>query len=180
MKRYYVTKMNNAILFIIVFIVAAICGSLYALYIQKDSYDILFAINSCMAVKENDLRHFEIFKNAFMVYLKQLGIVWIANLNAFTIPIVIIVFFVTVFSYSFTVACFIMIYGMQGIWMCFKIFGIQSAAITLLIIYIGVNNPIFNSGLKKDSMTSHVINLITILSVISVVSLLDAYVFLFV
>lgn len=177
MKKYYVTKMNNTIWFIIVFIAAALCGSLYALYIQNDSYDILFAINSCMAVRENDLKHFEIFKNAFLVYLKQLGIVWVATLNAFTIPIVFIIFFIIVFSYSFTASCFIMIYGVQGIWMCFKIFGVQAAAIILLIIYIGIQNPIFNNGFKKDSMSSSITNFIIILGVISVVSLIDAYVF---
>ncbi len=180
MKRYYVAKMNKTIGFVLTLMVATICGSLYALYIQKDNYDILITINSCLIVKGIDLNHFEVFKNSFFIYLKQLGVVWIATLNSFTIPIVFIIFFAIVFSYSFTASCLIMIYGIQGILLSIKLFGVQAAVIILLIIYVGSNNTIFTNGLKKDNKTSNITNIVIILVVISAISLLDEYVFLFI
>lgn len=182
MKKYYVTKMNKTIWFIIMFIAAAICGTLYALYMQQDNYDLLLALNACMTIKENDISHFEVFRHAFSGYLKQVGIVWAATLNPFTIPVVMLIFFLIVFSYAFTASCFIMMYGIKGIWIGFKLFGIQAAAIILLIIYIGSNNPIFKNGSKKDgkgSTINHIIDIAILLSVISIISLLDAYIFLF-
>lgn len=157
MKRKYDTSFRkhftNDIVIIGVFILAVICGSIYALYIKDKDSAVFLMLNNYILLDMKQTFKMDKFINGFYDYFKQLLAIWLFGFFNFTLPISIIVLFIMVFSYAFTTTCTILVYGLKGLAVAFFTYGIQAIIMLTIGMYL-----VIASLRKKNVKTSHILS----------------------
>ncbi|MGL6173052.1 MAG: hypothetical protein ACRC1P_00375 [Cellulosilyticaceae bacterium] len=136
-KRYYDTSirylLGEGALFIVLFILGIVAGSLYAIYVRDNSM-LFFTINQYLTLDYEASSKLEVVKDSLWIYGKNLALIWAGGLFNMTLAISSIIFFSVCFSYGFTTSCFILIYGLKGIVVSLMAYGIQA----IIIIFTGL------------------------------------------
>lgn len=178
-KRYYDTGIRylfgQGAIFITIFILGIISGSVYSIYVRDNSM-LFFTINQYITLDYEASSKWEVMKDSFLVYSKNLVIIWAGGVFNLTLAISCIVFFVVCFSYGFTTTCFILIYGLKGIWISILAFGIQAIIIIFIGVYIGNMGIRYSVYNKMESVKDYVKVLIIAGGAVIIVAFIDAYI----
>lgn len=136
-KRYYDTSirylLGEGALFVVLFIVGIVAGSLYAIYVRDNSM-LFFTINQYLTLDYQASSKLEVIKDSLLIYGKNLVFIWAGGLFNITLAISSIIFFSICFSYGFTTSCFILIHGLKGVIISLLAYGIQA----IIVIFIGL------------------------------------------
>lgn len=135
MKKHYGTMLCNyqrkKNMFYSICVVMLIVGALYALIIRRTNQQVFFTLHELLFSN----RAYEVGKSffwaGFIAYVKQLLLIWIFSFFSITRPLAYGTLFLLIFSYGFTVASFILLYGVKGILIGFIMFGIQASLLML-------------------------------------------------
>lgn len=178
-KRYYDTGMSylfgQGAIFITIFILGIVSGSIYSVCVRDNSM-LFFTINQYITLDYEASSKWEVMKDSFLVYGKNLIIIWAGGLFNVTLAISCIVFFIICFSYGFTTTCFVLIYGLKGICISILAFGVQAIIIIFIGMYLG-NMGIRYSVYNKIDSVKEYIKVLTLTGVaVMIVVFIDAYI----
>ncbi|OOO00135.1 MAG: hypothetical protein ATN35_08970 [Epulopiscium sp. Nele67-Bin004] len=138
-KDYYLdlpTFIHQRKLYMLILLIASLAGTAYAVTI-RDNSTLLFTINQYLTTPNIDLQLLEVFKNSILTYTISGFLIFVGGLNRNLLPISIISFFYTTFSYSFTFTCFMLLYGVKGIIIGLLMIGIQGTMIVVTYLELG-------------------------------------------
>lgn len=178
-KRYYDTGINylfgQGALFVTIFILGIISGSIYSIAVRDNSM-LFFTINQYITLDYEAASKWEVMKDSFFVYGKNLMLIWVGGLVSLTLAISCIVFFIVCFSYGFTTTCFVLIYGMKGIWISMLAFGIQAIMVIFIGMYLGNMGIRYSVQNKMNGIKEYIKVLGLAGGVVLVVMVVDAYI----
>ncbi|OOB77538.1 MAG: hypothetical protein ATN33_00895 [Epulopiscium sp. Nele67-Bin001] len=144
---------NQRRYYIIVLLIATLSGALYAVGL-KDNETLMYTINQFVTTQEHNIQLLEVFKNSLLTYTISATLIFIGGLNRNLIPVAVLSFFYTVFSYSFTVTCFLVLYGAKGIIIGLLMIGLQCTLIIgsyLELAYEGVQYSVLQQTKGIDA-----------------------------
>lgn len=140
--------------YFIVVILGLIAGGIYAIAV-RDEQSLWLMVNQYMMQGEW-ARGVKVIQNAFLLYARNLIVIWLCGMWQLTYPIALGVLFFVSFSYGFAVSGFVLLYGLKGVLVGGLVIGIQSTL--LLWIYINAvrygkkfSAPDSRMGFKKYS-----------------------------
>ncbi|ONI46498.1 hypothetical protein AN640_03305 [Candidatus Epulonipiscium fishelsonii] len=162
-------------LYILFFFSAIVCGCMYSISMKENDI-LLFTINQYITVEYDQAEILNIFKNSLITYGLSFIIVFLGGLNKLLLPLSILGFFYTVFSYSFTMTCFLLLYGAKGIIVGLLIMGIQAMIIISLLIEVGHKGLKFSLCENSRDMKLYLQNLTRGGAILVVVSTIDSLV----
>lgn len=122
---------------------AIITGVLYCIYLQYNNIDFFKMIYKGILTSYEQKISGEIVLKLFLDYIKKIFIIFVLGSFSILAPLGFCIMFIIVFSYSFTISCFIFIYGIKGAIASFLLYGIQSMIIVVSGFYL------LNSGGKS-------------------------------
>ncbi|WP_069997445.1 hypothetical protein [Cellulosilyticum sp. I15G10I2] len=150
MKRKYGTRLKdyftNDVIVVALFILAIISGSVYALYIKDRDSSVFLMLNNYILLDAKTSFQIEKVLSSIYGYFKQLIVIWLFGLFAFTLPLSLGAFFIMVFSYAFTTTCIILIYGIKGLMVAVFAYGLQAIIMLAIAMYLGI------SSIRKSSL----------------------------
>ena len=140
----------------IVALIAIIVGAIYCIYLQNYNIDFFKDIYKRMLnLYEQQMSGKVIFELIFD-YVKKMCILFTMGSFGSLMPLGIIVICIIIFSYSFSISCFIALYGIKGAVVSFLLYGVQSIVIIVCGFYVlnykkriieGKNNIISTLGI---------------------------------
>ncbi|OOB80488.1 MAG: hypothetical protein BEN19_04720 [Epulopiscium sp. Nuni2H_MBin003] len=143
-KRYYF-DLNMFItqrkIFLILILITSLLGTIYAVW-TRDNATLFYTINQFITTPNSSQTLFGVFKQSIITYSTSATLIFIGSANKNLLPIATLSFMYTIFSYSFTFACFIMLYGMKGIIVIILLMGVSS------VVIIGTYIELFYQGAK--------------------------------
>ena len=136
---------------LLLFAVAIIGGTLYAIYLkQNHALDMDYIQNYLVDSKSDEGIVFESSLITFITYFKKYAIIWFLGIVSFTGPIAIVGALVNIFGYGFSVAALYLVYGTSGLLMAGQLFMIQGIVFAVLLLelinFIMRKNDISISG----------------------------------
>ncbi len=177
MKKKYDTRLlrcfNQDLFAVLIFILAIISGSIYALYIKDKDSTIFLMLNNYILMDMKTGFEIEKYLHTFYHYFKQLFMIWIFGLFAFTLPLSILAFFILAFSYAFTTTCVILTYGSKGIAAAFCIYGLQAVMMLAIGMYLQIISFRKRYSKSNNLFKDHVIPVMPILAGSCIISLTD-------
>ncbi|MGL4343742.1 MAG: hypothetical protein ACRCTE_00950 [Cellulosilyticaceae bacterium] len=114
--------------------IGLVAGSIYAVTIRNEQ-EVWLVVNQYMMQSEW-AKGFEVFKNAFWLHFKHLLVIGVSGMWRITYPLIFGVLLVVSFSYGFTVGGFVLLYGIQGVWVSIFLVGIQGSLLLGVYLYI--------------------------------------------
>ncbi|ONI37731.1 hypothetical protein AN639_08945 [Candidatus Epulonipiscium fishelsonii] len=166
-------NLYRELLYILFFIGAIVCGCIYSVSMRENDI-LLFTINQYITVEYDKAEILNLFKNSLITYGLSFIIIFIGGLNKVLLPLSILGFFYTVFSYSFTMTCFLLLYGAKGILVGFLVMGIQAMIIISLLIDVGYQGLQFSLSENVKDIKSYAQNLTKGGVILIVVSTIDS------
>lgn len=130
-------KSNKIILFLLIIMcISVIFSSITVILLnENDNINVINEIETYISNLSN-INYFLSIRNIFISNLFYLIILWILGISVIGIPISIFLYFIKIFSISFTISSFIMVYNFKGILISIiYIFPCQIINI-LIIIYL--------------------------------------------
>ncbi len=144
---------NQRRYYLVVMLIATLSGALYAVGL-KDNETLMYTINQFVTTEDHNIHLLEVFKNSLLTYTISATLIFIGGLNRNLIPVAVLSFFYTVFSYSFTLTCFLILYGSKGIIIGLLMIGVQCTLIVasyLELAYEGVRYSILQQTKGIDA-----------------------------
>lgn len=125
-------------------IVATLSGVLYAFKVQEQDSSIFYDIHKRFLMSDP-----LVITPAYLMRLlwrdfQKIGLVWLFSSFGWTMPLAIALFFLNVFSYSFTLTVFLLLYQLKGIVVACLLYGVQA----ITIIYM------MSCCIRKKTMSS--------------------------
>ncbi|OON97983.1 MAG: hypothetical protein ATN36_00165 [Epulopiscium sp. Nele67-Bin005] len=140
MKRVHPLRYETVIyqrwVYALTLIVAITAGCMYGIDMGENDI-LLFTVNQYLTVNVQRTPVLEAFRTSLMTYGLSIIIVFVGGLSKMLLPLSILGVFYTVFSYSFTMTCFLLIYGLTGIWVSILMIGVQAALLVSILIEVG-------------------------------------------
>lgn len=125
---------------ILLCIITVIGSCVYAIYLQQKSTETFLLLNKYMEFEQNIAITWYTVCNTFYRYGKRILLIWIFGAFSFTIPLGIILLLIMIFSYGFTTASFILLYGVKGSLLAFSFYGVQAILMCGLGGYITMHS----------------------------------------
>ncbi|MGL4739107.1 MAG: hypothetical protein ACRCW2_16835 [Cellulosilyticaceae bacterium] len=160
--------------YFIVVMLGLVAGGIYAVAV-RDEQSLWLMVNQYMMQGEW-ASGIEVIKNAFLLYARNLLLIWLCGIWRLTNPIALGVLFFVSFSYGFAVGGFVLLYGLKGILVGGLLLGIQST----LLLWIYMNAMRYGKrfsgqesrmGFKKYSEVLGVA-----LVLVGIITLVDGYI----
>lgn len=179
MKKKYGTRLKSYlthdIIVAVLFVLAIICGSLYALYVKDNNRTIFLMLNNYILSDDEMIFKMERFIGGIYGYIKQLTLIWVLGFFSFTLPLSMAALFVMVFSYAFTTTCTIMVYGAKGVAVALLVYGLQAVIILGTALYLEIINLRIYTLKTTHLPNTQVLNIIPIIGSSCLVALLDSW-----
>lgn len=179
MKKKYGTRLKSYlthdIIVAVLFVLAIICGSLYALYVKDNNRTIFLMLNNYILSDDEMIFKMERFIGGIYGYIKQLTLIWVLGFFSFTLPLSMAALFVMVFSYAFTTTCTIMVYGAKGVAVALLVYGLQAVIILGTALYLEIINLRIYILKTTHLPNTQVLNIIPIIGSSCLVALLDSW-----
>lgn len=121
---------------LIVFLSAIITGVFYCLYLQNDNINFFKTIYMGILSSYKQEISNEVILELFMNYIKKMCMVFLMGSFSVLVPLGFVVMFIIVFSYGFTIGCFVVLYGLKGAVASFLLYGIQGIIVIISGFYI--------------------------------------------
>lgn len=177
-KRYYDTSISWLLkkesLYLILFIVGVIAGSMYGIHLKGDT-ELFYVVNQYIKFSDGTTIHLNRLMESLTVYGRNVIFLWLGGLSPFLMPISLVIFFFCIFSYGFTITCFLLLYGLKGLLIGLVIFGLQAASFVLLAIWLGNQGMRYSFLNKGMHLTTYLRGLVIGLLGIVLIAGTDAY-----
>ena len=147
-------KVRKSVLFLLA--LAIVSSTLYVIYLdytKQLSKEILehYLIQEEMKF---EMRH---FITASVIYFKRCTLVWALGLFTVLTPLCLMLVFIYIFSYGFSIASLYVCFGLQGMWMGMLTFGIQGIIMLSYLLYLEdcilKKNQVFGERVQKSYPT---------------------------
>jgi len=130
-KEFFKTKKSVLVLLAL----AIVSSTLYVIYLERTRQLSKEMIEHYLIQKEVqfEAKH---FITVFGVYFKRCMLVWVMGLFVFLSPLCLVLVFVYVFSYGFSIASLYVCFGFRGMWMGVITFGIQCMVMVSYLLHV--------------------------------------------
>lgn len=117
-------------------LIAIIAGVVYCIYLKNYDIDFFKSIYKRMLNLYEQRVSGRIIFELIFDYVKKMCIIFTMASFGGLMPLGIIVMCIIIFSYSFSISCFVILYGIKGALVSFLLYGIQSMVIVVCGFYI--------------------------------------------
>ncbi len=177
MNRKHGTRLMNSLtsdmIVIVVFVLAVISGSIYALYIKDRDSTVFLMLNNYILLDAKISFQVEKVLGSIYGYFKQLVVIWLFGFFSLTLPLSIGAFFIMVFSYAFTTTCIILIYGLKGLMVAVFAYGLQAIIMLAVAMYLAISSLRKNTSKGAHIQGESVFRIIPMIVGSSIIALLD-------
>lgn len=126
-------KIKRSVLFLLA--LAIVSSTLYVIYLEHTKQLSKEMLQYYVMQKEMpfEMRH---FLAVFVVYFKRCLLVWFLGLFAILTPLSLLMVFVYIFSYGFSITSLYVCFGLEGLWMGMLTFGVQCVVMVSYLLHL--------------------------------------------
>jgi hypothetical protein len=131
----FLRGIREEFIFFGVLLIGIVLGTYYAFSVKQDT-TFLYIFDQYIGLEYLRASTIERIQYSLFTYGKKIFIFLGCMLLPLNVPLYLMILFSVCFSYGFTVTCFVLLYGVKGVFIAILSIGLQSLTIILLFFYL--------------------------------------------